>query len=134
MDSHINNFDLSLGPQFPVLLNGPNLMFPVIHKWIPPLSQQFKQYKNVYYHYIIAFTEYVEDIFQTYLTSSQAELSDAASKLRNMTPAPMNTMLEKQSREEAIAKRAKRAKIVVEDVPPTSAPGEYICSLDRHCC
>ena len=111
-----------------------------IRKCTPLLSQQLNAVLHVsvstykrgstvkaifalHYHYIIAFTDYVEDIYQTYLSSSKDELSDAVSKLQNMTPAPMNTMLEKQSREEAIAKRAKRAKIVVEDVPPTSTPG-----------
>ena len=44
-------------------------------------------------------------------------------KLRNMTPAPINTMLQKQPREEAIAKKIKRSKMVVADVPPTSTPG-----------
>ena len=39
-------------------------------------------------------------------------------------PAPMNTMVEKQPREEAIEKRAKGKKMVVEDVPPpTTTPG-----------
>lgn len=70
-----------------------------------------------------AFTEYVEEIFQTYLNSSKDELTDAASKLKNMTPAPMNTMVEKQAKDEAIEKRVKRAKMVVEDVPPTITPG-----------
>ena len=40
-----------------------------------------------------------------------------------MAPAPMNSMLDKQPREEAIEKRAKRMKMTVEDVPPTGAPG-----------
>ena len=62
-------------------------------------------------------------MFQTYLSSSKDELQQAARKLRNMTPAPINTMLQKQPREEAIAKKIKRSKMVVADVPPTSTPG-----------
>ena len=70
-------------------------------------------------------TDYVEEIFQTYLNSSKDELNDAVRKLGDMAPAPMNTMLEKQPRQEAIEKRAKRAKMVVEDVPPTNTPGLF---------
>lgn len=62
--------------------------------------------------------EYVEEIFQEYLSSSKDELEEAARKLKNMNPAPMNTMLQKQPREEAIEKRIKTSKMVVEDVPP----------------
>ena len=66
---------------------------------------------------------YVEEIYQTYLESTKEELSAAALKLKEMAPAPMNSMLDKQPREEAIEKRAKRMKMTVEDVPPTSTPG-----------
>lgn len=38
-----------------------------------------------------------------------------------MTPTPMDTMLEnKQSKEEALAKRQQRSKMVVKDVPATT--------------
>lgn len=66
---------------------------------------------------------YVEEIYQTYLQSTKEELSAAAMKLKEMAPAPMNSMLDKQPREEAIEKRAKRMKMTMEDVPPTSTPG-----------
>ena len=62
-------------------------------------------------------------MFQTYLSSREDELQQAARKLRNMTTAPINTMLQKQPREEAVAKKIKRLKMVVTDVPPTSTPG-----------
>ena len=38
-----------------------------------------------------------------------------------MNPLPMNTMLERQSKEEAIAKRTERKGKTVKDVPPTTA-------------
>ena len=72
---------------------------------------------------IFTHTDYVEEIFQTYLSSTKDELSDASGKLKEMTPEPMNTMLDKQPREEAIQKKGERAKMVVEDVPPTCTPG-----------
>ena len=61
-----------------------------------------------------------------YLSSSKDELQQAAMKLRNMTPAPINTMLQKQPREEAIAKKINRSKMDVADVPPTSTPGNQL--------
>ena len=67
-------------------------------------------------------TGYVEEIYQTYLESTKEELSAVALQLKEMAPAPMNSMLDKQPREEAIEKRAKRMKMTVEDVPPTSTP------------
>ena len=67
-------------------------------------------------------TDYVEEIFQTYLNASKSDLTEAAAKLREMTPAPMNSMVEKQPREEAVQKRIKRRSMEVKDVPPTT-PG-----------
>ena len=64
----------------------------------------------------------MEEIFQTFIKASKEEIKDAASKLREKTPAAMNTMLEKQSREEAIKKKEERSQMVVKDVPPTT-PG-----------
>ena len=65
---------------------------------------------------------YVEEIYQTYLESTKKELDTAAMQLKEMAPAPMNLMLDKQPREEAIEKRARRMKMTVEDVAPTSTP------------
>ncbi|XP_068712164.1 uncharacterized protein [Montipora foliosa] len=64
--------------------------------------------------------DYVEEIFQTFMKASKDNLNDAATKLQEKTPAPMNTMLEKQPRAEAIQKRAERSKMVTKDVPPTT--------------
>jgi len=38
-----------------------------------------------------------------------------------MVPPPMNTMLDKQPREEAIRKQKERSSMVSKDVPPTAA-------------
>ena len=65
---------------------------------------------------------YVEDIFQTYLCASKDDLKKAANALKEKTPAAMNTMLDKQSRAEAVKKREERKKMVVKNVPPTT-PG-----------
>ena len=68
-------------------------------------------------------TGYVEDIFQTYLCASKEKLKNAAKALKEKTPAAMNTMLEKQSRAEAVRKREERQKMVVKNIPPTT-PGQ----------
>lgn len=65
------------------------------------------------------FTDYVEDIFQTFMNASTEELVAAEAELKEMSPAPMNTILDKESKEEAIQKLEHRKKIVVADVPPT---------------
>ena len=43
------------------------------------------------------FVDYVEEIFQMYLKASKDDLDDAASKLKTMVPAPMNSMLDRKS-------------------------------------
>lgn len=48
-------------------------------------------------------------------------------KLKDMCPKPMDTMLEKQTKAEALKKRSERSKMVVKDIPPTT-PGTYIAS------
>ena len=64
------------------------------------------------------FLDYVEEIFQTFLNASKTELKEAAQKLNDKSPAPINEMLPKQSREEAVQKRGERSKMVV---PPTTS-------------
>ncbi|KAK3739297.1 hypothetical protein QZH41_019550, partial [Actinostola sp. cb2023] len=67
--------------------------------------------------------EYVEDIYQTFILAQQENTLPAASQeLTDMTPLPMDTMLNKQSKQEAIEKRNKRRNMVIQDVPPTTVP------------
>jgi hypothetical protein len=47
------------------------------------------------------------------------KLEDAIDELKEQTPSPMNTMLNKQSREEAIQKRNTRDRMQLVDVPPS---------------
>lgn len=69
--------------------------------------------------------DYVEDIYQTFINASKDELHEAATKLKDSIPAPMNTMFEKQPREEALQKRAERSKMVTRDVPPTTPVSQF---------
>ena len=50
------------------------------------------------------------------------QLKDARNELAEKTPAPMNTILTKQSREKAIEKRKRRNAMQLVDVSPTN-PG-----------
>ena len=56
---------------------------------------------------------YVEDIFQTFSNASKEEPVNAATELKDKTPPPMNVMVEKQSRVEALKKKEARSKMVV---------------------
>lgn len=67
--------------------------------------------------------DYVDDIYQTLVEAiGTKKLEDAIDELIEKTPAPMNTMLTKQSREEAIGKRKRRDTMQLVDIPPTN-PG-----------
>ena len=57
-------------------------------------------------------------IFQTHLTSTKDELKGAADKFKDITPSPMNTMLEKESKSTAVQEKMERSKIT-ENVSPT---------------
>ncbi|XP_073236454.1 uncharacterized protein [Porites lutea] len=74
--------------------------------------------------------DYVGELFQFFMTLSKQQLQDACIELKNMVPDPMNTMLEKQPREEAIRKRTERMRMVAKDVPPT-APARDPTSSER---
>ena len=68
---------------------------------------------------------YVEDIYQVMLCAIQAgKLKSARNDLKEMTPLPMNTMLVKQSKSEAILKKVQRKGMTIVDVPPTN-PGSW---------
>ena len=67
--------------------------------------------------------DYVNNIYQTMVEAiEKKQLNGAIDELAKKTPAPMNTMLTKQSREEAIEKRKKRDNMQLVDIPPTN-PG-----------
>ena len=67
--------------------------------------------------------DYVEDVYQTILCAIQGKtLDEAQNELQQMTPLPMHSMLEKQSRDEAITKQSDRWSMKSVDIPPTN-PG-----------
>ena len=51
---------------------------------------------------------YIDEIFQTPGNATKEDLRKASAALKEMTPAPMNTVLSKQDRAEAIRKRTAR--------------------------
>lgn len=79
----------------------------------------------------IYYLDYVEEIFQTTMGAIKEKKLDAAiQELKNMTPAPMNTMLEKQPRQEVLQKRDERRRMSCNDVPPTT-PGTVQFKMHR---
>ena len=75
--------------------------------------------------------DYVKDIYQAFLVAEDRDqLGDAMRELHDMNPPPMNTMLEKQSKEEAIEKRTERKGKTVQDVPLT-APGNLHFKMSK---
>ena len=78
--------------------------------------------------------DYVAEIFQTYLKASKGDLRDAAQKLKEKSPAPMNEMLQKEPRYEALRKREERGKMIVRDVPPTTPGKNPPNSNQSHSC
>lgn len=75
---------------------------------------------------MLCYLDYVEDIYQTLLEAMNTTncLGSAVRELKEMTPLPMNTMLDKETRESALDSRQKRKKMVPKNVPPTT-PCEY---------
>jgi len=68
-------------------------------------------------------TEYVDEIYKTFVALTKDELREASEKLKDMTPNSMTSVFqEKETKEDALAKRAHRRSIVIQDVPPTT-PG-----------
>ena len=73
--------------------------------------------------YFLLTIDYVHEIFKTMTEAIVSKrLEGAIEELGKQTPPPMNTMLDKQSREEAIAKKKARNSMKLVDVPPTN-PG-----------
>ena len=70
------------------------------------------------YHFV--FLDYVDEIYKMFLASNEEAVEGACKILADMTPAPMNTMLDKQPKDEAIAKTKQWAELVAVDVPPTA--------------
>ena len=75
---------------------------------------------------MLCYLDYVEDIYQTLLEAMNTTncLGSAVRELKEMTPLPMNTMLDKETRESALDSRQRRKKMVPKNVPPTT-PCEY---------
>ncbi|KXJ17797.1 uncharacterized protein LOC110233295 [Exaiptasia diaphana] len=62
--------------------------------------------------------DYVEEVYQTMVSNINSNtLTEAIEELKEMTPAAMNTMLDKEMREDAIEKFHRRKSMTVKDVP-----------------
>ena len=66
----------------------------------------------------------MQEIYSTFIVANKKELKDAALKLNEVSPKPMNSVFDKQTKAEAMKKRLNRSEMVIKDVPPTT-PGTY---------
>lgn len=67
--------------------------------------------------------DYVDELYKLFLKCGEDTLNKANKELVDMSPAPMDNMLEKQPRTEALKNKEIRKGLVAKDVPPT-APGQ----------
>ena len=65
------------------------------------------------------FIDYVADIYNTLMTAPRAELKALENELKQEVPAPMHSMLEKESKEDAILKHQARKQKETVICPPT---------------
>lgn len=77
---------------------------------------------------MLCYLDYVEEVYQTLLEAMNTTncLGSAVRELKEMTPLPMNTMLDKETRESALDSRQKRKKMVLKNVPPTTPLDEVL--------
>lgn len=77
---------------------------------------------------MLCYLDYVEEVYQTLLEAMNTTncLGSAVRELKEMTPLPMNTMLDKETRESALDSRKKRKKMVLKNVPPTTPLAEVL--------
>ena len=87
---------------------------------------------------MLCYLDYVEDIYQTLLEAMNTTncLGSAVRELKEMTPVPMNTMLDKETRESALDSRQKRKKWYLKmslQLHHVSTPG-FICIREKLKC
>ena len=69
-------------------------------------------------------TDYVGELYDCFLESTKEEIRGAREDLEEMTPRPMNSILDKQPVVEAVRKRTERKSMIVQEVPSTMT-GKY---------
>jgi hypothetical protein len=75
----------------------------------------------------------VDEIYDTMVDAIvNKKLENEVKEIKKETPLPMNTMLDKQPRSEAIKKKQSRESMQIVDVPPTN-PGRLFNSK-KNCC
>ncbi|KXJ13293.1 hypothetical protein AC249_AIPGENE15633 [Exaiptasia diaphana] len=93
----------------------------LLHRWkvsYPKFKNGQATIKNVL---VTQNFDYVTDLFETFTSANKEQLHLAREELEEMTPSPMNTILEKQRVAEAVEKRNLRKSMEVVDVPATTS-------------
>lgn len=76
--------------------------------------------QNFLFTIFVLVLDYVESIYQTFLQTDWSKLDEVACEIQRSAPLPMNTMLTKQAKTEAIEKWKKRKALTAIDVPGTA--------------
>ena len=76
--------------------------------------------------FVLCYLDYIEDVYQTLLEAMNTTscLGSAVRELKGLTPLPMNSIPDKETRESALDSRQKRKKMVLKNIRPTT-PYEY---------
>ena len=78
------------------------------------------------------FQDYVDEIYETIVDAILCKkLEKEIKELKAQTPPPMNRMLEKQPRSEAIRKKQSRESMPIVDVPPTNPARVHVSLYDN---
>ena len=85
------------------------------------------------------FPEYVEEIYQVIVKLIDSNcLNKAAPELEALAPPPVNRMMDRQDREEAIQRHIARKEMVIEVAPPTNPGLHYFpflpFTIPKHSC
>ena len=89
------------------------LYIPELGVWVMEL------YPNLNHFCDVLLAAYIGEMFKVLEESADVTFKDAAQTLKKLTPAPMNRMLQRMPREEALKKHEARKLMKTIDVPAT---------------
>ena len=90
------------------------------------MRSDFKPFSDIF------FAAYIGEMFTVLVESADVTLKNVAKTLKDLTPAPMNRMLERMPKEQAVKKHKERKQKNTIDVPATST-GKSTCSGSSSC-
>eukprot|EP00795_Rhopilema_esculentum_P015902 gene15902-7235_t len=77
---------------------------------------------------------YIDELFKVFINASENELANAREQLKGLCPPPMNVMLEKQPKDQAVAKHYARKLMKVPNVQGTGREASKIKQRQKPMC